>query len=1052
MSFDCPALEREILEFWERERCFQKLLEQNRGKPRWSFLDGPITANNPMGVHHAWGRTYKDLFQRFQAMTGHELRYQNGFDCQGLWVEVEVEKELGFTSKRDIEEYGIDKFVEKCKERVLKYAEIQTRQSIRLGYWMRWDDSYFTMSDENNYTIWAFLKKCHQRGALYHGHDSMPWCPRCGTGISQHEIHGEDRPELTHASPTVRLPLRGRAGEYLLVWTTTPWTLTSNVACAVQPELSYARVRQEGEVYWLVAERVAAVMARRGECEVLGEVAGAELVGWEYDGPFDDLPAQQGVAHRVIPWKEVSAAEGTGIVHVAPGCGKEDYELGREHGLPAIGPIDEGGVFVEGFGPYTGMTADAAAEPIFAALRDKDILYDLEDYTHSYPICWRCKTPLLFRLVDEWFIDMGSYDPESGQATGLRREIMEVTRQTRWIPEVGLELELEWLRNMQDWMISKKRYWGLALPIYRCRECGAFDVIGSREELRERAVEGWEAFDGHTPHRPWVDAVKIACPGCSRPVERIPDVGNPWLDAGIVPYSTMHYRTDPAYWEKWFPADWVSESHPGQFRNWFYSILAMSTVMENRPPFKLLFGYRLMKDEHGEEMHKTKGNAIEFNEAAEKVGADPMRWLYAAHNPDYDLWFGYHKIRDAWRDFLVLWNVYQFYVTYARIDRFDPARADIPLAERSELDRWILSRLGKLVASAWDNYSGYSVHLFMREVSTLIDALSRWWLRRSRRRIWKSEDDADKSAAYRTLWDCLVTTVELLAPVVPFVTEKMYQELVREGQPEAEVSVHLRTFPARDAFAVDEELLAAMEAVRSLVEVGHAARNTAGIKVRQPVRELRVQTADSGLAGRIEPHLAVALEELNVKDIAVVASAEDVVQRTVRLDGKVAGPKYKRLLAPLKAALAAADAAGIERRVAAGEPVTLEADGQRVEVPPEEILIEKTAVDGWAIAENRDFLVALATELDDELRREGRVRDLVRGIQNLRKEIGLHVADRIRVTYAAPDDLAADIAAHRGYITAEILATDLERADGADLPHQLAVDQRRVALGIEKTG
>ncbi|MDX1384350.1 MAG: class I tRNA ligase family protein, partial [Thermoanaerobaculia bacterium] len=416
-SSDFPALERQILDFWKRERCFEKLREKNRGRPAWSFLDGPITANNPMGVHHAWGRTYKDLFQRYRAMTGHELRHQNGFDCQGLWVEVEVEKELGFTSKRDIESYGIDRFVEKCKERVRKFAAIQTDQSIRLGYWMDWDDSYYTMSDENNYTIWQFLKRCHERGFVYHGDDSMPWCPRCGTGISQHEISSEERPALTHLSPTVRLPIHDRDNEHLLIWTTTPWTLTSNVAAAVHPEMTYLRVRQGGAVYYLIKERLQAVTGGLGEVEVLGELPGRELVGLRYDGPFDELPAQQGVEHRVIPWKEVSADEGTGIVHIAPGCGKEDYELGREHGLPAIGPIDEGGLIVDGFGPFTGRHASEAAEAIIGSLEEKGRLYRAEDYTHNYPICWRCKTPLLFRLVDEWYISMDR----------LRHEIIAVT-------------------------------------------------------------------------------------------------------------------------------------------------------------------------------------------------------------------------------------------------------------------------------------------------------------------------------------------------------------------------------------------------------------------------------------------------------------------------------------------------------------------------------------------------------------------------------------------------------------------------------------------------
>jgi isoleucyl-tRNA synthetase len=1048
-ELDFPSLEREILALWKRERCFEKLVEKNRGKEPWSFLDGPITANNPMGVHHAWGRTYKDLFQRFRAMTGRELRYQNGFDCQGLWVEVEVEKELGFRNKREIEEYGVDRFVEKCKERVRKFAEIQTEQSIRLGYWMDWDDSYFTMSDENNYTIWSFLKRCHERGFLYHGLDSMPWCPRCGTGISQHEIHGEDRPLVVHDSPTVRFPIRGRDGEYLLAWTTTPWTLTANVACAVHPELTYAKVRLGDAVYYVIKERVEAVVGSEGAFEVLAELPGSDLVDLQYDGPFDELPAQQevnrGLGHRVIPWKEVSAEEGTGIVHIAPGCGREDHQLGKEHGLAMIGPIDESGVFVDGFGPFTGQRAADLPEPIFASLREKGLLFKVEAYEHAYPICWRCKTQLLFRLVDEWYISMDQ----------LRHEIKEVTRQTEWIPAVGRQLELEWLDNMDDWMISKKRYWGLALPIYRCDDCGTFEVVGGKEELRERAVEGWEAFDGHSPHKPWIDAVKIACSGCGAHLSRVPDVGNPWLDAGIVPYSTLRYNTDREYWEKWFPAQWISESFPGQFRNWFYAILAMSTVMEKRAPFELMFGYKLMKDEHGEEMHKSKGNSIEFNEAAEREGADAMRWLYASHNPDQDLWFGYGKIHDARRQFLVLWNVLQFYLTYSRIDGFDPAAVDLAVEERPALDRWILSRLGQLVNRAWKSYEGYSVHLFMREVLSFIDALSRWYLRRSRRRIWKSTDDADKNAAYKTLFECLETVTRLLAPAVPFVTEKMYQELVRSIDPGAPASVHLTDFPARDAFAVDDELLAAMEGVLALVEVGHAARNNARIKVRQPLAEMRAQAGDPAVAGRIRPLLGIIEEELNVKRVVFVESVAELFTLEIRLDGKIAGPKYKRLLNPVKAALAALEPAAVERAKRGGQPVAVTVEGETIEIPPEEIQIERSAADGWAIAEGSDLLVALSTEISEELEREGRVRDLVRWIQNLRKEIGLDVDDRIRLTYRAPESLAADITAFEEYISVEVLAVEMSRTEeeGPSVAesHAFELNGQTVEILIEKT-
>jgi isoleucyl-tRNA synthetase len=1036
-----PEIEREILAFWQRERCFQKLVQQNRGKPKWSFLDGPITANNPMGVHHAWGRTYKDLFKRYKAMTGHEIRYQNGFDCQGLWVEVEVEKELGFKSKRDIEAYGIAPFVEKCKERVRKFGAIQSEQSIRLGYWMDWDNSYYTMSDENNYTIWEFLKKCHQRGYLYHGSDAMPWCPRCGTGISQHEISSEERPEVSHTSPTVKFPLRGRPDEYLLAWTTTPWTLTSNVACAVHPERVYLKVRQGADVYYLIKERLEAVTGKQGPVEVLEELTGQQMIGWEYGGPFDELEAQQGVAHRVIAWKDVSAEEGTGIVHIAPGCGKEDYELGKKFGLKVIAPIDESGVFIEGFGPFTGQYAAAAAKPIIRALKEKDLLYRTEEYKHAYPICWRCKTQLLFRLVDEWYISMDE----------LRHKIIEVTKQTEWIPPVGQQLEIEWLTNMHDWMISKKRYWGLALPIYHCQSCDAFDVIGSREELQRRAVEGWEQFDGHSPHRPWVDSVKIACSGCGAKVSRILDVGNPWLDAGIVPYSTMHYNTDREYWAKWFPADWISESFPGQFRNWFYAILAMSTVMEDRPPFKLMFGYRLMKDEKGEEMHKSKGNAIEFNEAAEREGADAMRWLYASHNPEYDLRFGYQKIHDGRREFLVLWNVYDFFLTYAGIDKFDPFASPIPYQDRSELDRWILSRLEKLVESAHRHFSEYSIHLFMRDVVRFIDGLSRWYLRRSRRRFWKTDDDGDKLAAYQTLWECLVTTVKLLAPIIPFTTEAMYQKLVRHYDDAAPVSVHLCDFPQRGGYRIDDQLLRGMDSVLQIVEMGHAARNKAALKVRQPLAEMRVVAGGKNTPANIRPFVPMVLDELNIKEVTFVEAATDLYDLSIRLEAKTGRPKYGRLFGPLQEALTARSAVAIEKQLKEEKGITLGIDDQSVTLSKDEIVFEKVARKNWEISEGEDFLVAICTQLTADLIQEGLARDLARQINSLRKEIGLDVADRIRISYAASDALAIAISTHAEFLAGETLAIEISPSGVAtNLEHTVKLGGETMRLSIVK--
>ena len=763
---DFVAQEHDILATWRERRTFARLRAQNTGGPRWSFLDGPITANNPMGVHHAWGRTYKDLYQRFHAMLGEDQRYQNGFDCQGLWVEVNVERDLGFTNKRDIEAYGIDRFVTLCKQRVLTYAARQTEQSIRLGMWMDWNDpdelrrlhdllgtdpstvttidgtdgpvtdtvemlvgrlgmpevggSYFTFSNENNDLIWGFLAEVHRRGWLYKGHDTMPWCARCGTGLSQTEVN-EGYQDKDDPGLTVRFPLIDRPGEALLVWTTTPWTLTSNVAAAVGERLRYVKVRQGDDAFWLAKGTLKTAL--EGPFQVEEELSGADLVGWRYAGPFDELPAVQaafaeGYEHRVVPWDEVGEDEGTGIVHIAPGCGAEDFQLAKAIGLPVIAPLDESGIVLEGFGPLSGRDVRDVAEPIVEHLKATDRFYRLETINHRYPHCWRCGTPLIFRLVDEWYISMGPvYDqprdtlsPAQVDAS-LRYQIMEVVDRIRWIPDFGYDRELDWLMNMGDWMISKKRYWGLALPIYDCAACGQIDVVGGREELKTRAVEGWERFEGHTPHRPWVDEVRIACSGCGAPVERIKDVGNPWLDAGIVPFSTLHYREDPEYWAQWFPADFITESFPGQFRNWFYSMLAMSTVLRREEPFKTIFGYALVFGEDGRPMHKSWGNAIDFDEAAERMGVDVMRWMFTKARPEENILFGWHAADEARRELLILWNVYSFFVTYARLAGWTPkAGIDDVIAAAPAwpaMDHWILSRAAGLAGEVAKDLGDY---------------------------------------------------------------------------------------------------------------------------------------------------------------------------------------------------------------------------------------------------------------------------------------------------------------------------------------------------------
>ncbi len=1095
---DFPAQERAILAFWQREAIFEKLREKNRGGKPWSFLDGPITANNPMGVHHAWGRTYKDAFQRYHAMNGREVRYQNGFDCQGLWVEVEVEKEKKLTSKRDIENLvpgdrfaSIAEFVRLCKERVDRFARVQTEQSIRLGYWMDWDRdedwakppdqrrSYFTMSEENNYTIWSFLKKCHQRGLIYRGYDAMPWCPRCSVGLSQMEM-SEGYWLVAHRAVFVRFPLRGRPGENLLVWTTTPWTLTSNVAAAVNPQLTYVKVKHREQVYYLAKGALTAhrleeefkrkewvegvpklktleqVFKEKGGLEVVGEVSGADMIGWTYDGPFDDLPAGQHPAgypaetaevvlkqkwaparsakeaHRVIAWKDVGEAEGTGIVHIAPGCGKEDFGLGKDEGLPPVAPLDEYGVFLQGFGPLAGRSAldHATADLILDNLKQKGLLLEVERYPHKYPHCWRCKTELLFRLVDEWFINME-----------WRDEIMDVTRRATFLPPAinGLVRELKWLEQMHDWMISKKRFWGLALPIWVDEVTGEFEVIGSRQELKERAVEDWEQFEGHSPHRPWVDLVKIRNPRTGNRMSRIPDVGNPWLDAGIVPYSTMKYNTDREYWKKWFPADFITECFPGQFRNWFYALLAMSTMMENRAPFKVLLGHGLVRDQWDRPMHKSAGNAIPFEGAADEgydlkdpkekvehyppMSADLIRWMFCRHNPANNLDFGpepAEKLRAGFT--LKLLNSYAFLCNYARLDGFDPQAPEVPVNQRPDIDRWILSDLQKLVRTARECFEDYRLMEFCLEAERFVDnKLSNWYIRRNRKRFWKSEHGADKQAAYQTLYAVMTTLTKLFAPVMPFLCETMYQNLVPPGAGPA--SVHLCDYPRVDESLIDEDLSQDMEALLRLVSLGSAARNVLKIKVRQPLAEMKVQPGSERDRRAVERFAEQICEELNVKKVVLHdPAAGPLLTQEVRANMRTLGPKFGARLREVQAAIAGMPAAELAAKAQAGEPLQILIGGTAETLEPADIVVQQRAAEGWAGIVDRGTQVAIDGRVTEALAREGMARDVVRQVQELRKQSGLEIEDRIELYLGTPsENLRQAIDAHRDYVAGETL-------------------------------
>ena len=997
---DHNALELRILELWERESTFDALREQNSGGPRFSFIDGPITANNPMGVHHAWGRTLKDAFQRYKALRGHEQRYQNGFDCQGLWVEVEVERALGFNSKREIEEYGLAEFAARCRERVAKYAEVITEQSARLGMWMDWDADYYTFTDTNIEYIWRFLKAVHERSWLYKGHRSTVWCPRCGTSISQHELFAGEYRELEHPSLFVRFPLKGREGEALVVWTTTPWTLPANVAAAVNPVAEYG-LTQGGE-WWATALKPGESFARTA--------LGSELVDLEYEGPFDHLPAQEGVVHRVIPWDDVALDEGTGIVHIAPGAGAEDFELSRINGLPVLAPLDEAGRMLPGFG-FDGLSSDEVAEPVIQDLRHRGLLLKAGRIVHRYPTCWRCGTPLVFRVVDDWFIS----------AKEIRQPMLDANATVEWTPAFYSKRMDDWLRNMGDWNISRQRYYGLPLPFYPCDDCATLTVIGSRDELEERALSGLDQLQ--ELHRPWIDDVPIGCSGCGREVRRVTEVGDAWLDAGIVPLSTLGWESseyvregyatgageglttadlpDHAYWEQWFPADWVSEMRE-QIRLWFYSISFMSVTLTGRSPYRRVLTYEKLLDETGREMHRSWGNAISADEALDRMGADVMRWMYCEQNPGQNIKFGYGPAREVDRRLLTFWNSVKFFVDYANVS---------PGGEPGELeplDRWLHSRVEQLVVEATDAYERFWTPDIVASFEAFVDDLSNWYIRRSRRRFW----DGDP-AALETLRTALLRSLVVIAPVMPFLAEHLWRVLRPVDGPE---SIFLA--PWQQAGERDEALLAEVAETRRVVDLGRQARATSQLKLRQPLRRLVVQGAPLA-----EKHVDEIREELRVKEVEF--GDVEATELRVKPNLPVLGPNLGKELGGVRVALEA------------GKFEELPDGGFRAaghELSADEVLVERTGKEGWAVAHGDGVTVALDTALDPELEVEGRVLDLIHELNAKRKEAGLELTDRIVVTLP---QAASDLLQHEDWIKEEVLATEI-RTDGESVEPEIA--------------
>ncbi|MET1000618.1 MAG: isoleucine--tRNA ligase [Acidimicrobiia bacterium] len=1038
-------VEPRVLRFWEETGAFARLRELRADSPEFSFLDGPITANNPMGVHHAWGRTLKDTVIRFHAMQDESCRYQNGFDCQGLWVEVEVERALGFRGKPDIEAFGIGEFSRACRERVDEYAQVISEQSARLGQWMDWDNSYFTYTDDNIEAIWLFLQRCFERSYLYEGHVPLPWCTRCGTSLSQHEMLGS-YVETEDLSLYVTANLLDGSGRALVLWTTTPWTLAANVAAAVHPTLKYEEVAWEGRTIILSA----AARARLGlaESAVVRTLPGSELVGLTFETFFPDLPVQVPVEHRVISWEEIDAEEGSGIVHIAPGCGPEDYELSQTLGLAVIAPLDAIGDYVAGFGWLEGKNAAHVGDEVCAHLSDAGRIVHSEQYRHSVPVCWRCKSHVLFRLVDEWFISVEN----------IRAPMREAAGTVTWDPpHMGSRMD-DWLVNMGDWCISRKRYWGLPLPFYRCEDCNELTVVGSRAELRERALDP-EAVDALPElHKPWIDDIKIRCKSCSAPAARVVEVGDCWLDAGITPFSTLGYFDDHDRWRTRFPVTWVCEMRE-QVRLWFYSMLFMSIVLEGRAPYQRVLSHERVISDTGEKFSKT-GKMIRFDDAVAEIGADPIRYLFNRQPAAVECRFGYETGGQAQRRIAALWNIASFFDTYATIDRVEIVEPTTLGDQLHVTDRWLLARTAQLVNVATEAMAVADTPVTLREVESFVEEVSNWYVRLNRRRFWRAASPttgggADKQACHSVLFHALRSVILVLAPSVPFVTEELWQHVVRPFDSDAEASVHHALWPTVPAEWADDGLLERTKVVRATISTALRLREEAKLRVRQPLPAVHLAAADAETRAALEEQVEAIAAELNVKRVELASDLSALEEDHLALDFRRAGPVLRKELDAVSSQIR--ELTDGERATAISairEDRSVRLPGWTEDLPPEIFTFERRPATGISVGDTQaGVIVALDTRLDEALIREGWARDVVRHTQVLRRDAGLEVSDRIRLGIATGDaDLDAAVREYVTTIAGEVLADDVAftALDDGAARRECEIDNRALVLTIQR--
>ncbi len=1028
-----PELEETVLERWRARDVFAESVRRRSGAPQWGFYEGPPTANGNPATHHVLSRVFKDIFPRYRTMTGHYVERKAGWDCHGLPVELALEAELGFESKADIERFGIAEFNARCREKVLSHVAEWNRLTERIGFWVDLDDAYRTLDPDYVESVWWALKTIHDKGLLYEKLKVVPYCPRDEVTLSSHELGQPGAyQDVVDPSVYVRLPVtrpsgRAQLGDELLVWTTTPWTLVSNAAVAVNPELSYARARADGGApVQIVAEGL--VERVLGEdAEVLETFPGTELAGTAYEAPFPYIPAEAygPKGHTVLPADFVTADEGTGLVHTAIAFGEDDFRLGEQEGLNVVNPVRLNGTYDERIGPYAGRWVKDADPDLIEDLRSRGRLLRAEEYKHSYPHCWRCNTPLLYYAKPSWYI----------ATSQIKDRLLAANETINWHPEHVKHGRFgHWLEGNVDWALSRERYWGTPLPVWRCDE-GCVQAIGSRAELQE--LSGVLLED---PHRPFVDEVTFPCPAHGHTMRRVPEVIDVWFDSGSMPFAQFHApQENQEHFEQRFPADFICEALD-QTRGWFYSLLAVATLLFDQSSYRNVVCLGLILDEDGRKMSKSLGNTVEPWDVINRYGADALRWYFFTSKLPWDGYrFSLETIGEAVRQFMLqLWNTYGFYVLYANANEVGREGASSVLLELTDLDRWILSRLQDTIATVRDRLDDFDATTGGRAIQSFVDELSNWYVRRSRRRFWEGD-----SAAFTTLRQCLVTVAQLLAPFCPFLADEIYDNL-DGGEP----SVHLTDFPI--AGERDADLEHAMGVARETVRLGLAARAQAKIKVRQPLRAA-VIVATGRERTAIERLAEIVRDELNVRELRFVSQADELGQIELKPNYRTLGPRFGKQMPMVAAAVAGLNPAEAAAALRAGEPVSIVVGGSEHPLTADDLLITMKPLEGYRVEREGSHAVALEVEIDAALQVEGWARDIVRAVQNARQAAGLEVTDRILLTLDGDDELLAAARAYEAYVSGETLATSIsyESLDGAE---PVMIDDRPLRIGVAVAG